>query len=208
VHGGLEVLHATAHGRLGGGGAMPAQQEHECGACSANDETIVQGEQRSERPSHNGPSIGTGPPPERSLTSSTSARGRQITAVTSNRSASLGLAERIGPGCGGIVNHMLAQIRIYTINRGEMDTFLAHFTTQTVGLHEQVGIPIVGMWINRPQNEFIWVRTFADAEDRDARSMEFQEAARAAGVQLGVNVAKMEIRETEPVSAGVAGARP
>jgi hypothetical protein len=102
---------------------------------------------------------------------------------------------------------MLAQIRIYTINRGEMDTFLEHFTTQTVALHEQVGIPIVGMWVNRPQNEFIWVRTFADAEDRDARSKAFQEAARAAGVQLGVNVAKMEVRETEPVSAAVAGGR-
>ncbi len=99
---------------------------------------------------------------------------------------------------------MIAQLRIYTINRGEMDVFLTHFTEQTAPLHEQVGIPIVGMWVNRGQNEFIWVRTFADEQDRDARTKAFQEAARAAGVQLGVNVAKMEVRETEPVSAAVA----
>jgi hypothetical protein len=98
---------------------------------------------------------------------------------------------------------MLAQIRIYTINRGEMDTFLKHFTEQTVPLHQQAGIPITGMYVNRPQNEFIWVRTFADEQDRDARVKAFQEAARAAGVQLGVNVAKMEIRETQPVEAAV-----
>ena len=96
---------------------------------------------------------------------------------------------------------MLAQVRIYTINRGEMDVFLKHFTEQTLPLHQQVGIPVVGMWVNRPQNEFIWVRTFADEADRDTRTKAFQEAARTAGVQLGVNVAKMEIRETEPVAA-------
>jgi hypothetical protein len=113
------------------------------------------------------------------------------------------LALRFAFGRSGIVMRMLAQLRIYTINRGEMDAFLQHFTEQTVPLHQQVGIPIVGMWVNRPQNEFIWVRTFADEQDRDQRVKAFQEAARAAGVQLGVNVAKMEIRETEPVPTPV-----
>jgi hypothetical protein len=94
---------------------------------------------------------------------------------------------------------VLAQMRIYTINRGEMDAFLKHFTEQTAPLHEQVGIPIVSMLVNRPQNEFIWVRTFADEQDRDTRIKAFQDAAKAAGVQLGGNVAKMEVRDTEPV---------
>src|SRR5215470_14156927 len=93
---------------------------------------------------------------------------------------------------------MLAQVRIYTINRGEMEAFLKHFSEQTLPLHEQAGIPIVGMWVNRPQNEFIWVRTFADEQDRDTRSRAFRKP-RVAGVQLGINVAKMEIRDTEPL---------
>lgn len=93
---------------------------------------------------------------------------------------------------------MLAQVRIYTINRGEMNAFLKHFREQTMPLHERVGIPIVETWVNRPQNEFIWIRTFADEQDRDAKTKAFQEAARASGVVLGGNVAKMEVRETEP----------
>ena len=98
---------------------------------------------------------------------------------------------------------MIAQIRIYTINRGQMDDFLKHFHDETLPLHEKVGMPVVATWVNRPQNEFIWVRTFADEADRDAKQKAFQEAARAAGVVLGGSVAKMEIRETEPAFAGV-----
>jgi hypothetical protein len=102
---------------------------------------------------------------------------------------------------------MLAQVRIYTINRGQLDAFVQHFKDETMPLHAKVGIPIVGTWINRPQNEFIWVRTFADEQDRDAKQKAFQEAARAAGVVLGGNVAKMEVRETEPAFvAAAAGA--
>ena len=96
---------------------------------------------------------------------------------------------------------MIAQIRIYTINRNEMDAFLKHFKEETMPLHEQVGLPIVATFVNRPQNEFIWVRTFEDEADRDAKVKAFQEAARAKGVQLGGNVAKMEVRDAEPAFA-------
>jgi hypothetical protein len=54
---------------------------------------------------------------------------------------------------------MISQIRIYTINKGEMDNFLKHFKEDIVGLHQKIGVPIAGTWVNRPQNEFIWVRT-------------------------------------------------
>src|ERR1700693_695880 len=102
---------------------------------------------------------------------------------------------------------MLTQLRIYTINRGEMDAFLEHFHDKTMPLHAQAGIPIVLTLVNRPQNEFIWVRTFADAQDRDVRTKAFQDAARDAGVWLGGNGAKMETRETEPAfGAAAAGA--
>ncbi len=92
---------------------------------------------------------------------------------------------------------MLAQIRIYTINRGEMDAFLAHFRDEVMPAHEKVGLPIVSTFVNRPQNEFIWVRTFTDEADRDAKTKAFREATAAAGIQLGLNVAKMEVRDAE-----------
>jgi hypothetical protein len=98
---------------------------------------------------------------------------------------------------------MQAQIRIYTINRGEMDAFLKHFTEETMPIHEKVGWPIIATFVNRPQNEFIWVRTYADEADRDAKAKAFQDAVREAGITLGGSVAKMEVREVEMVTAAV-----
>jgi hypothetical protein len=98
---------------------------------------------------------------------------------------------------------MQAQIRIYTINKGEMDAFLKHFQEETMPIHEKIGWPVIATFVNRPQNEFIWVRTFADEADRDAKAKAFQDAVRAAGITLGGNVAKMEVREVDMISAAV-----
>ena len=46
---------------------------------------------------------------------------------------------------------MISQIRIYTINKGEMDNFLKHFKEDIVALHQKIGVPIAGTWVNRPQ---------------------------------------------------------
>jgi hypothetical protein len=96
---------------------------------------------------------------------------------------------------------MLTQIRIYTINKGEMDNFLKHFKEEIMPLHEKIGVPIVGTWVNRPQNEFIWVRTYKDKAELEAKTKELQVAVAAAGVKLGGNVAKMEVREVESAFA-------
>lgn len=101
---------------------------------------------------------------------------------------------------------MLSQIRIYTINKGEMDAFLKHFKEEIMVAHERIGLPIVGMWVNRPQNEFFWVRNFTDAADREAKGKALQAEIAAAGIKLGGNVVKMEVRDVEmafaPAPAG------
>ena len=94
---------------------------------------------------------------------------------------------------------MLSQIRIYTINKGEMDAFLKHFKEEVMAVHERIGVPIVGAWVNRPQNEFIWVRSYKDKADLEAKGKAFQAEVAAAGIKLGANVAKMEVREVESV---------
>ncbi|MGH7810331.1 MAG: NIPSNAP family protein [Candidatus Binatia bacterium] len=96
---------------------------------------------------------------------------------------------------------MISQIRIYTINKGEMDNFIKHFKEEVMAVHERIGVPIVGAWVNRPQNEFIWVRTYKDKAEIEAKSKEFQAAVAAAGIKLGGNVAKMEVREVESAFA-------
>jgi hypothetical protein len=94
---------------------------------------------------------------------------------------------------------LIAQIRIYTINRGEMDAFIEHFQRDVLKLHEQIGCPVVGVYVNRPQNEVVWIRTYADDADRETKTKAFQEARAAAGITLGLNVAKMEVRDVEVV---------
>lgn len=96
---------------------------------------------------------------------------------------------------------MLAQIRIYTINKGEMDAFLKHFKEEVMAVHERIGLPIVGTWVHRTQNEFIWIRTYKDKADLEAKGEAFRGEVAAAGIKLGVNVAKMEVREVEPAFA-------
>jgi NIPSNAP len=96
---------------------------------------------------------------------------------------------------------MISQIRIYTINKGEMDNFLKHFKDEIMVLHQKIGVPIVGTWVNRPQNEFIWVRNYKDKAELEAKTEEFRAAVAAAGVKLGANVAKMEVREAESAFA-------
>jgi hypothetical protein len=60
-----------------------------------------------------------------------------------------------------------------------------------------VGWDIVSTWVNKPQNEFIWVRTHKDADDLAAKTKAFMDKRGELGITLGSNVAKMEIREVE-----------
>jgi hypothetical protein len=94
-------------------------------------------------------------------------------------------------------NKMLSQVRIYTINKGEMDSFLKHFKEDIVPVHERIGVPIIGSWVNRAQNEFIWIRSYKDKTDLEAKGKAFQAEVAKLGIKLGTTVAKMEVREVE-----------
>ncbi len=96
---------------------------------------------------------------------------------------------------------MLSQVRIYTINKGQMDAFLKHFKEEIMPVHERIGVPIVGTWVNRPQNEFIWIRSYKDKADLEAKGKAFQAEVTAKGIKLGTTVAKMEVREVEAAFA-------
>ena len=94
---------------------------------------------------------------------------------------------------------MLAQIRLYTINKGEMDDFLKNFQQVVIPLHERVGLPILATWVNRSQNEFIWIRGFENPEDRERKLKAFRESPEMADVRskVATKVAKMEVREVQ-----------
>jgi hypothetical protein len=66
--------------------------------------------------------------------------------------------------------------------------------------HSRAGISTTGRRARaafRPQNEFIWIRTYEDEADLEAQTKAFRQAVEAAGITLGTNVAKMEVRDVE-----------
>ena len=76
---------------------------------------------------------------------------------------------------------MISQLRIYTVNKGMTDQWVKHFTEVLVPMQEKHGIKIGGMWVNEDKNQFIWTRSFADAEDVTAKEAAFYGSAEWSG---------------------------
>ena len=60
---------------------------------------------------------------------------------------------------------MISQLRTYTINRGMMEPWVSLFNDKLVGIMEKYGITVDEAWVNQDQNQFIWIRSFADSDD-------------------------------------------
>src|SRR5262245_62494350 len=81
------------------------------------------------------------------------------------------------------------QVRIYTINRGMLDSWIQLFNEKIVPTSAQFGVRVLGAWVNRPQNEFIWVRTY---ESDDKLKVYEDSPERAAYTpQTGPHIAKI-----------------
>ncbi len=94
---------------------------------------------------------------------------------------------------------MVDQMRIYTINKGMMDSWVKLFETGIKPAHEALGIPVVAFWVNADRNQFIWVRRFADGDDVPAKEAEFRNSPgfQALGSQPGDHIARMDVQNLE-----------
>jgi hypothetical protein len=86
---------------------------------------------------------------------------------------------------------------MYTINRGMLDSWIDLFNKHIVPTSASFGIRVVGAWVNRPQNEFIWVRTF----ESDAQLQTYETSAERAvySPDSGRHIAKIEVRTVDSV---------
>ena len=98
---------------------------------------------------------------------------------------------------------MVSQLRIYTINRGMMDSWLNLFHNHLKPNHEKYGIPIESSWVNADRTEFIWVRSFDSVEVIQAKEDEYYSSPEriALGDQPKVHIAKTEVRVIEPTNS-------
>ena len=90
---------------------------------------------------------------------------------------------------------MVTQVRIYTVNKGMLDSWVKLFNEKIVPTSASYGVKVVGAWVNRPQNEFIWVRTFAD-DDTLKRYETSPERAQYSPLTSS-HLAKTEVRNVE-----------
>ena len=98
---------------------------------------------------------------------------------------------------------MVAQLRIYTINRGMMDSWLKLFNEHIRPLHDRLEIPVLNSWVNAERTEFIWVRGFNDAADIAAKEAAYFASSErtALGDEPTSHIAKIEVRVIEDVTA-------
>ena len=92
---------------------------------------------------------------------------------------------------------MVTEVRLYTINRGMMDSWLAVFKEKIMPTTAQYGVNIHAAWVNRPQNEFVWVRSYESAEKLNAYTTSPERAAYSD--LTSSHIAKLEVREVESV---------
>lgn len=58
----------------------------------------------------------------------------------------------------------VAHLRTYTINKGQMDSWLELFPT-LVPLMAEAGITVESTWLNEEKTQFIWIRSYGDSAD-------------------------------------------
>ncbi len=94
------------------------------------------------------------------------------------------------------------QLRIYTVNRGMMEPWVKFFADAGVGFHERAGIKVEGSWVNEANDQYIWIRTFDDAEDQEAKMTAFRGAPdwREGGRDLAFShLARLDSHPMRPV---------
>ena len=67
----------------------------------------------------------------------------------------------------------IAHLRTYTVNKGQMESWLKLFDERLVPLLREHDIRVEGTWVNDEGTQFIWVRSYGETE----AELEAKEAA-------------------------------
>jgi hypothetical protein len=70
---------------------------------------------------------------------------------------------------------MEIQLRDYQILPGHMDHWIAGWEGGIVPLREQEGFEILGAWVDRPHNRFVWVVGYAGADGFEAAEQRYHD---------------------------------
>lgn len=77
---------------------------------------------------------------------------------------------------------MVRQLRIYTINKGKLDDFVAGWTRFVYPLHLEHGYQIELAEVIEERNEFVWIVSYDGPEDWDAKQAAYYGSPERAAV--------------------------
>jgi len=90
---------------------------------------------------------------------------------------------------------VITEVRIYTINRGMMDSWVDTFNEKIVPTSASYGVSVLSAWVNRQQNEFIWIRQYQTEEALKVYETSTERATYSG--QTSSHIAKIEVRTVE-----------
>jgi hypothetical protein len=67
------------------------------------------------------------------------------------------------------------QLRDYRIKPGHMDDWIAGWNGGIVPLRQQEGFDIVGAWVDRPNDRFVWVVGYSGADGFEAAEQRYHD---------------------------------
>ena len=68
----------------------------------------------------------------------------------------------------------VAQLRTYTINKGQLENWLEIFHSEVIPKLEDAGIKVESTWVNQEKSQFIWIRSFGNSyDDVQTKELEF-----------------------------------
>lgn len=68
----------------------------------------------------------------------------------------------------------VAHLRTYTINQGQMESWLKIFDETVIPLLDEAGIKVESTWVNEEKTQFIWIRSYGDSvSDIEAKEAAF-----------------------------------
>lgn len=56
-----------------------------------------------------------------------------------------------------------AHLRIYTINKGYIDSWIKMFHEELVPIMENAGMKVESTWLNIEKSQFIWIRSYGES---------------------------------------------
>jgi hypothetical protein len=97
---------------------------------------------------------------------------------------------------------MREQIRIYTINKGCLNQFVAEWNAKIRPLREKLGFRIVAGWTVEATNQFVWIQRYEGDKTWEEQDKAFfaSEERHAIDPDPGRLIARMEQYFAEPLS--------